>query len=41
MSDEEATAKKPRPLLTPKAFSGDTNINNWFDHFENVAKINE
>ena len=46
MAEDEATAataatKKPRPLITPEAFSGDTNINDWFDHFENVAKINE
>ena len=45
MATEESAAavaaKKPQPLFMPKAFSGDTNINDWFDHFENVAKINE
>ena len=44
MSNEdraEGVTRRVHLLLMPEPFSGETRINDSFEHFENVAKINE
>ena len=31
----------PRPLITPEPFNGTGSFNDWLDHFEGVATVNE
>ena len=32
---------KPQPLITPKPFNGTGLFNDWLDHSEGVAAVNE
>ena len=32
---------KSRPLITPEPFNGTGSFNDWVDHFEGVAAVNE
>ena len=32
---------RPRPLITPEPFNGTGSFNDWLDHFEGVAAVNE
>ena len=34
-----ASTRPPRPLITPDAFSGDGNWNEWLEHFEGSAQV--
>lgn len=35
-----ASTRPPRPLITPDAFSGDGNWDEWIEHFEGSAQVN-
>ena len=37
----ETPRAKPRPLITPEPFNGTGSFNDWVDHFEGVAAVNE
>ena len=37
----DAPRPKPRPLITPEPFNGTGSFNDWVDHCEGVAAVNE